>query len=214
MKIKTIPCGPISTNSYVVHHDSEAVLIDPAEFKPIHQFMLEQQLIPKAILLTHGHFDHMLALPLLRQAYPDIAIYIHPEDNALLYDASQNGSVMFASACALNSEEKVENYPASLSFSFGEIKIDSYPGHTPGSILLELGEDIFTGDFIFKESIGRTDFSRGSPKDMQESLQRFCAKYQYCQDIRLYPGHGESTTLMHELQFNPFLDRITKHMGQ
>jgi hydroxyacylglutathione hydrolase len=68
MKIKTIPCGPISTNSYLICQDSEAVLIDPAEFKPIHQFLQDQQLLPKAILLTHGHFDHMLALPELRQS--------------------------------------------------------------------------------------------------------------------------------------------------
>lgn len=214
MKIKTIPCGPISTNSYVIHQDSEAVLIDPAEFKPIHQFLQDQQLLPKAILLTHGHFDHMLALPELRKAYPELPIYIHPEDKALLYDASQNGSVMFASACVLSSEEKVDDYPASLSFSFAEIKIACYPGHTPGSVLLELGDDLFTGDFIFQESIGRTDFSRGSPKDMQESLRRFCTTYHDCKQIRLYPGHGEHTTLAHELQFNPFLDRITKHKGQ
>jgi hydroxyacylglutathione hydrolase len=215
MKIKMIACGPISTNSYVLCHGSEAVLIDPAEFRPIHQFVQEQGLVPQAILLTHGHFDHMLALPELRKAYPSLPIYIHPEDKALLYDASQNGSMMFASACALSAEEGVEDYPASLAFSFGEIKIASYPGHTPGSILLELDKDLFTGDFIFKESIGRTDFSRGSPKDMQESLKRFVERY-YAQadSIHLYPGHGDSTTLAHELQFNPFLDRITRHMGQ
>ncbi len=215
MKIISIPCGPISTNSYIVHDSNQALLIDPAEFQPIWAMLQKEHLEISSILLTHGHFDHMLAVPELRRALPKIPVYIHAEDTALLYDGNLNGSATFARYCALSENENTLPLGEDLTTPLGNIKIIHTPGHTPGSVIFKMEEHIFTGDFIFQESIGRTDFSRGSPKDMQISLRRFVEKFQdHASTISLYPGHGNMTTLEHELQFNPFLDRITKHMGQ
>ena len=91
----------------------------------------------------------------------------------------------------------------------------SVPGHSPGSVVLEFENYLFTGDFIFKESIGRTDLLSGSPKDMHESLIRFVDLYiDRVEDFKIYPGHRETSTLAYELKNNPFLDRITKFKGQ
>ena len=215
MNIHAIPCGPIATNSYVAYHSRQALLIDPAEFRPIQSYLEQKQLAPFAILLTHGHFDHILALTDFRTHYPDLPIYIHPEDECLLFDSQANGSSAFVVPYSLSASDRVCLYDKSMQTPLGEVEIICVPGHTPGSVALKLDKHIFTGDFIFKESIGRTDFSRGSPRDMQDSLKQFVQRFQdEAQSILLYPGHGEGTILAHELQFNPFLDRITKHMGQ
>jgi len=215
MKTITLPCGPLSTNTYIVYDQQKAVVIDPADFNIVWKSLTDKKLELTGILLTHGHFDHILALPELRKQIPDVPIYIHPGDECLLYDAHANGSIAFIGACQLPETEKVNHYETLLSTAIGEITVVSVPGHSPGSVILECGNILFTGDFIFKGSIGRTDLASGSPKDMHESLIRFVDLYRdRANDFRIYPGHRETSTLAHELKTNPFLDRIIRFKGQ
>jgi len=88
-------------------------------------------------------------------------------------------------------------------------KIYRFPGHTPGSIVLQYENNLFSGDFIFKDSIGRTNYYRGSRESMMESLHKFCNIFgRIDDDLKIFPGHMETTTLLHELKHNPFLIRI------
>jgi hydroxyacylglutathione hydrolase len=217
MFIYRIPCGPIQTNSYLLEKTPENLcwVIDPAEGEPIISLMQQHQLTLSGILLTHGHFDHILGIKDLLDFQPNCPIYINPFDKDCLFNAEMNGSTNFFNAFSLDLSTTILPYSQELNLG-GEIyQIIETPGHTPGSITLMNKDSLFTGDFLFKETIGRTDFQRSSPRDMQESLRKMILLLKnQKEEITVYPGHYETTTWLSELQSNPFLVRIAKNVGQ
>ena len=152
------------------------------------------------MLLTHGHYDHFLAVPALQEKWDNLPVYVHPADcptELTEYDMGQ----VFPTATALkNRRELAEGETVDIgSLSF---RVLHTPGHTPGSVSLLAGDVLFTGDTLFCGSIGRTDFAGGDDALMRQSLARLKA---LDGDYRVYPGHEGETTLERERRSNPYL---------
>jgi glyoxylase-like metal-dependent hydrolase (beta-lactamase superfamily II) len=217
MKIETIVCGSINTNSYILYDEKnlEGVIIDPAEGKPIMSFMERNSLRIKAILLTHGHYDHIEGIPYIIEKASDIPIYIDKNDEDCLTNPEWNGSFNTGNPVSVDNVKEVLDYNDELKLGNFHFNVFSFPGHTPGSVVLKYDNILFSGDFIFKGSVGRTNYFRGSHKSMIESLKRFVDIFSKIDsDLHIFPGHMESTKLSYELQHNPFLVRIINNSNE
>jgi glyoxylase-like metal-dependent hydrolase (beta-lactamase superfamily II) len=210
VKLETIVCGRIYTNSYILYDDfNRCFIIDPASGKPILDYINENSLKIQAILLTHGHYDHIDGIPDILNSFKDIPIYIDEDDKNCLFDPLWNGSFDTDALVIIANANKVLNYEKDLKFDNASFKVFKFPGHTPGSVVLQYEKMLFTGDFIFRGSVGRTNYYRGSSRSMMESLNKFIEIFGNINyDFKIYPGHMESTTLSYELLHNPFLVRI------
>ena len=186
MKIEKIVCGAYAENAYCI--DGE-LLIDPGDDLPT-LARLDGGI--KAILLTHGHFDHMLAAEEL-QKRTGVPVYVHPLDAPMLSDASLSAYNPEVSSLPQPGHIACTAYPESL-FGF---RVLHTPGHTPGSVCLyHEGEKVlFSGDTLFRAGFGRTDLAGGSMHQLLSSLRTLLA---LPRDVRVYPGHGESTTIDEE----------------
>ena len=186
MKIERIVCGAYAENAYCI--DGE-LLIDPGDDLPTLARLAGGI---KAILLTHGHFDHMLAAEEL-QKRTGVPVYVHPLDAPMLSDASLSAYNPEVSSLPQPGHIACTAYPESL-FGF---RVLHTPGHTPGSVCLyHEGEKVlFSGDTLFRAGFGRTDLAGGSMHQLLSSLRTLLA---LPRDIKVYPGHGESTTIDEE----------------
>ena len=186
MKIEKIVCGAYAENAYCI--DGE-LLIDPGDDLPTLARLAGGI---KAILLTHGHFDHMLAAEEL-QKRTGVPVYVHPLDAPMLSDASLSAYNPEVSSLPQPGHIACTAYPDSL-FGF---RVLLTPGHTPGSVCLyHEGEKVlFSGDTLFRAGFGRTDLAGGSMHQLLSSLRTLLA---LPRDVRVYPGHGESTTIDEE----------------
>lgn len=186
MKIERIVCGAYAENAYCI--DGE-LLIDPGDDLPTLARIAGGI---KAILLTHGHFDHMLAAEEL-QKRTGVPVYVHPLDAPMLSDASLSAYNPEVSSLPQPGHIACTAYPESL-FGF---RVLHTPGHTPGSVCLyhEAEKVLFSGDTLFRAGFGRTDLAGGSMHQLLSSLRTLLA---LPRDIKVYPGHGESTTIDEE----------------
>ena len=186
MKIEKIVCGAYAENAYCI--DGE-LLIDPGDDLPTLARIAGGI---KAILLTHGHFDHMLAAEEL-QKRTGVPVYVHPLDAPMLSDASLSAYNPEVSSLPQPGHIACTAYPESL-FGF---RVLHTPGHTPGSVCLyrEVEKVLFSGDTLFQAGFGRTDLAGGSMHQLLPSLRTLLA---LPRDVRVYPGHGESTTIDEE----------------
>lgn len=205
MKIHTLYLGPCITNCYIVSSKSKCVIIDPAsDADKIISHIDKSSLSLDAILLTHGHFDHIYAIPELLSRYGnDIPVYIHSEDIPYLYDVNLNLSLPLFGVdftCTANTISVQNNsviHAADLTFTAIHT-----PGHTPGSVCYICENTIFSGDTLFASTVGRTDFTGGDFPTLLKSLN-FFKSIKGIYDI--YPGHNASTTLERELKYNEYL---------
>ncbi len=198
MEVITLTLGLYQTNCYILPgNEGQAVVIDPGYSPEVILRELESRgLSCAAVLLTHGHFDHVGAVPTLA-AETDCPVYLCEKDLSLP-PVMTAGKLYYTDTYADGDELTI----AALDFSVMET-----PGHTPGSVCLRFGDKLFTGDTLFAGSCGRVDFPGSSPSDMKKSLARLAALER---NLEIYPGHGESTTLSYEQKTNPYLTgRIT-----
>jgi glyoxylase-like metal-dependent hydrolase (beta-lactamase superfamily II) len=215
MKIQKIVCGPIFTNSYVLYneHTNDCIIFDPADGEPIIDFVKEKKLSINAILLTHGHFDHISGIPYIVNIFGSIPVYIHKSDIDCLFNPELNGSLDMGEDTDINIPSNiVHEVNENLEIRDFSLKIYNFPGHTPGSIVIEANTTLFTGDFLFKETIGITNINRGSYIDMRNSLIKFREIYENSSiNYAILPGHTDSTDLFSELNKNMFLVRINRN---
>lgn len=205
MEIISLALGPIGTNCYILIQDKEALIIDPgAESKKIIDKLTERKVAPKAIILTHAHFDHIGAVEDLRTFY-NIDVYLHENEKAWLEDPSLNRSSAFIG-------NEVITKQAEHGFSEGELRISSFtfevrhtPGHSPGSVsfVFPNQKTVFGGDVLFFGGIGRTDLPGGDMSQLEKSIRN--KFYTLDDDYVVYPGHGPKTTIQHEKWNNPFV---------
>jgi len=187
MEVLAKPFGEFQTNCYII---DKKIIIDPG----IDSFdwVKENAKYPIAIINTHGHFDHVWDNQKVKE-YFNIPIYIHKNDAFFLENDPFNFNPPKSKADFLLEE-------GDLKIGDYDIKIRHFPGHTPGSITIEIDEYMFSGDFIFDGSIGRVDFPYSFSKDMKESIKKFL-KIPY--DKIIYPGHGFTTTIKKAQKFLP-----------
>lgn len=193
MTIETLPVGEMGTNCYLVRADesADAVVIDPgAEPERIQSALCGKK--PAAILLTHGHFDHIGAL----EGFPGVPVYMHPADAIMLKDAEWNAGAQFGfSLPPLAAEPAFVQEGAVLSLAGLEIRVLHLPGHSRGSVGYLIGDALFSGDTLFCRGYGRTDLRGGDFGELRSSLRRL---FHLEKDYAVYPGHGPATTLSNE----------------
>ena len=192
MTVHTLPLGAYQTNTYIVVNGDRCVVID-AGYSPeiIARFLEKSGLTAEAIFLTHGHFDHVGGVKGLAQLL-DCPVYIH-EAELSMPEAMTAGPLYYTHT--YGEGDRMEK--AGLSF-----KILHTPGHTPGSVCLMAENALFSGDTLFAGSCGRTDLPGGDWATIRCSLNRLA---QLENDVTVYPGHGESTTLAQEKRYNPYM---------
>lgn len=194
IKIYCMPLGAYQTNCYIVHRldCNKCVVIDPGyEPHTISDKLEDLGLELEAILLTHGHFDHVGAVRDLA-ATTGCQVYIRPEENTMPPQLTA-GPLYYT-----------QEYPAhgQLPVADMDFTVIPTPGHTPGSVCLLVEDAMFSGDTLFAGSMGRCDFPGSSIFEMRKSLRRLCA---LTRDYKVFPGHGEHSTLEREKKTNPYL---------
>lgn len=204
MKIYRLPVGGLMANCYVIETENKnAVAVDTgADFQKISDFLEGKNLSLKKILLTHGHFDHIGAVQKLCEKY-NCEVFVHELDAHML--RSRYASL----ADAINNGEfdNVESYSTVkngdiISVDELDFEVIHTPGHTKGGVCYKCENSLFTGDTLFRLSMGRTDFPSGSMSDMFESLKKLG---ELEGDFEVLPGHNEPSTLSFERKNNPYL---------
>ncbi|MFC4404220.1 MBL fold metallo-hydrolase [Gracilibacillus xinjiangensis] len=205
MEIEVLTLGPLQTNCYIIHNQSEGLIIDPSfDAKKIISTIDKLGISVKAILLTHAHFDHIGALEPVRNHY-DIPVYIHKEESKWLADPNLNGSQLFGMDPVICKQADYELSEEEIGIEDFSINVLHVPGHSPGSIafVFQQSSMVIGGDCLFREGIGRTDLVGGSFDQLQDSIQ---LKLLSLPDtFTVYPGHGPSTTIGYEKSNNPFI---------
>lgn len=202
LRIETCELGMVRTNCYIVYSRREAVVIDPADNGDyIVNKCRDLGVVPKAVLLTHGHFDHILAVKDLKRRFC-IPVYAGEMEAPMIQDPSLNLSARLGQSFTFGADQLMKDGETIVLLE-KPWKVIWTPGHTSGSVCyLPEGEDIlFSGDTLFAESLGRTDLPTGSPEDIIRSITE--KLFELPDGIMVYPGHGTSTTIGHEKQYNP-----------
>lgn len=196
LNIKTIPVGPLATNCYLLADSGECCLIDPGDNpKKLLQAVEESGCTLRCLLLTHGHFDHYTAIPGILEQYPDIAVYIHEDDSC-----GEDSQLQFRRLDRRNQHFYREGDTVSVGSL--TIRVLETPGHSRGSVVLQTGNVLFTGDTLFAGSCGRTDLPGGDGRAIRDSLRRLA---ELEGDYFVFPGHSIASTLEHERRTNYYL---------
>ena len=191
MNLKTLALGAYQTNCHILSNGSEAIVIDPG-YEPDTILDALEGLTLKAILLTHGHFDHVGAVKEL-VAETGCEVYIH---------AAESTMPPMMTAGPLYYTRTYAEGDTIAPIAGAELTVLHTPGHTPGSVCLLWGQELFAGDTLFAGSCGRVDLPGGDPAQMMQSLNRLASLQA---DYRVHPGHGPSTTLSQEKRYNPYM---------
>ena len=194
LKIHTLPLGAYQTNCYIIHADTSKTccVIDPGyDPEEILDYLSRQGLALQAILLTHGHFDHVGAVKDLA-AETGCPVYIHEEDLSLPPMITA-GKLYYTHTYAEGD---------TLTLAGLSIRVLHTPGHTPGCVCLQTENALFSGDTLFAGSCGRTDLPGGDWATIARSLKRLT---QLETDLLVFPGHGGSSSLAQEKRYNPYM---------
>ncbi len=195
--IKILAVGELETNCYLItdRETGDTIIIDPGDDGDfITETVSNEKLKPIAVLLTHGHFDHVLGCLELKLNF-GLPIYLNEKDNKLYRGANQSAAHWLKKkTLKVPPIDHFVKEKDEIIFGNGKLVVIETPGHTPGSICLYDGKkNLFTGDTLFKDSIGRTDLSYSRPLQLIKSLDKL---KKLPESTIIYPGHGESSTLL------------------
>ena len=197
--------GPIQTNCYFLYREDtkECLIIDPGyEADKIEAYVQKKQLHVAGILLTHGHFDHITAADEVRKKF-QTKIYASGKEKELMADPRMNVSVMMGDSVSLRADVWLED-GQELEMLGETMRCILTPGHTGGGMCFYFPKAcmLFSGDTLFQESVGRTDFPTGSSRELIRSVREKLLVLP--EAVRVYPGHGLMTTIRDEQMFNPY----------
>ncbi|OBG32276.1 hypothetical protein A5672_25865 [Mycobacterium alsense] len=224
MLITGFPAGMLACNCYVLadRPGTDAIIVDPGQraMGPLRRILDDNRLTPAAVLLTHGHIDHMWSAQKVSDTY-GCPTYIHPEDRFMLtdpiYGFGPRLAQMVAGVFFREPKQVVELDRDGDKLDLGSVtvNVDHTPGHTRGSVVFRVRSDadakdaknyVFTGDTLFERSVGRTDLFGGSGRDLLTSI--LDKLFVLDDDTVVLPGHGNATTIGAERRFNPFLEGL------
>ncbi len=208
MKIVKVPSVGYESNCWLVIDEvsNEFAMVDPSASSDaidnkINELRLDAEKL-KYVLLTHGHFDHIYSTDYVREKY-GCQLYVHENDAACLTDSYKNANrIFFDEDLTFSPADKTVVDGDVISVGESKIQVIHTPGHTPGCVCYLAENYMLCGDTIFDLSIGRTDLPGGDTKTIYESLRKIKAMDG---DIKLYPGHGGTTTIKEQIQSNPYL---------
>ena len=206
MIIEKIVVGPVLTNCYIISdkENGDAVVIDPGGgAEKISAYLREKHFTLQAILLTHGHFDHMIAAEKLRSEF-SVKVYCLEGEQELMADPVMNGGSTFGSPCMLVPDKTFLD-GEELTFGAVSCRAIALPGHTSGGAGFYFKEEeiLFSGDTLFFESIGRTDMPTGNERVLLSAIAERI--FTLPDTTKIYPGHGPYTTVGYEKENNPYL---------
>ncbi|PJE67864.1 hypothetical protein COU95_00010 [Candidatus Shapirobacteria bacterium CG10_big_fil_rev_8_21_14_0_10_40_9] len=187
MEIEKVVVGPLATNCYIVSEKNEAIVIDPGG-EPEKIFSVLPTTNLTHIILTHAHPDHLGALSALKNEFPKAKFLIHKGELPIL----KSLHLKVKPDGFLNESKLETGNKQSLLLRNWNLEILHTPGHSPGGICFKVGDFLFTGDTLFAEGVGRTDYPFSSQKDLIKSLKKLG---KLPKDLKIYPGHGQSSTL-------------------
>lgn len=199
MKINTYPVGEYGANCYLVINEDakESIMIDPGAYgKTLEAYLKDSNTELKAILLTHGHFDHVGAVEELKNKY-NVPVYIHEGE----VENMDSGDHVYSKLPHFFNY--VENGD-SLQLAGLDIKCIHTPGHSKGGMCYLTGDSVFTGDTLFNGAIGRTDLISGSFQTLIHSIEERLMILD--KETKVYPGHGPSSSIIYERMRNPYLN--------
>jgi len=210
LQIETIESMPFAQNSYLASlaGGRECVVVDPGlQPELILEAIHRKQLVPTAILITHGHCDHIAGIPALKQAWPDCPVVIGRGDAPMLTDPRLNLSAQFGLPYRCDAADVLLDDLATYAAAGLEFEVRTIPGHSGGHVVFVVRDVtppvVFGGDVLFSGSVGRTDFPGGSFATLARGIRE--KLYSLPDDTIVYPGHGPATTVGEEKRTNPFV---------
>ena len=209
MKIDRLILGAYETNCYVLRSSEQSqdcMIIDPGlEADDLIDFLNEKKLHPVAVILTHGHIDHIAGLTELRENYPGIKVYIHKLDAEMLTQPMMNLSAMTGAGFTAAPADSFLEDNMTIEEAGVKLSVLHTSGHTPGGISLYAKDEgiVFAGDTLFAGSVGRTDFPGGGMRQLINSIKE--KLFTLPDETKVYPGHGPTTSIANEKKHNPFV---------
>jgi len=194
-------------NTYIINEKRECFIIDPGtNFDEIVKYIDGKEFVVLGVLLTHGHFDHIFSLNDLVKKY-NAPIYIHKNERDFLFDSNLNLSSMTYKRFVLKDKELVTTVSGNdkIKLGYESIKVVETPGHTRGGVCYHYKNYLFSGDTLFKGSVGRTDLPTSNKAAIERSVNMLVTKFR--DNTVVYPGHGHFTTILSEKLDNPFVKR-------
>ncbi len=203
MKIVPVAIESFGANTYLIIHQNQALIVDPAvTANAILHAIRAEDASPVGILLTHGHFDHILSMDSLRAASP-LTVSIHEGDADFLLDGKKNAfSLFFHRERSFGPADKLLRDGDQIPLGNTCVKVIHTPGHTPGSVCYLCGDSLLTGDTLFADTYGRCDLWGGSEEQISSSLASLRA---LDPKLTIYPGHGHSESLGNALDTVAYL---------
>jgi hydroxyacylglutathione hydrolase len=209
MKWEQIPLGPLQTNCYLLYKDNgECIIFDPGgEGRKLIKLIENRHLKPLAIMLTHAHFDHIGAVDEIR-SYWSVPVYLHKNEEKWLCDPALNGSMAFNFVDQITAKDADVLIESEKIIEIEQFNLNVFetPGHSPGSVSYYIEEAgvVFSGDALFYGSIGRTDLHGGDHEQLLKSIHDKLLSLP--EQTVVASGHGPETTIIQEMDQNPFLN--------
>lgn len=212
MIIKKLPLGPIEANTYIIFDENskEAVVIEASgDAQKIKNELDNLGANLKYILLTHGHFDHVFALNELKELCPNVKAYLNKEDEKLLEHIGVQCLHFGIAGVDVPKIDEFIDENTKLSFAGKEIKPIHTPGHTKGSMCYLIEGELFSGDTLFFEEIGRCDLPGGDFSEIENSIRK--KLFTLDKNIVVHPGHSHDTTIAHEIKYNAYFGENSRY---
>ena len=209
MRLLSFVVPPFYENTYtLVLKDNRCVVVDPGgDGRLLLEVLRGNRCTPLAVLLTHGHIDHVSGLEALLREYPDVGVWLNPDDQPLIESLDTQARMFSQTPPSIKVHTRPMLHQEQLRFGELQVEVIHTPGHTPGSVSLYLPAEgvVFTGDTLFMDSVGRTDLWLGDHEKLMDSILN--RLFSLPPETVCLPGHGPKTTIEREKTHNPFVGK-------